>query len=163
MLVNEFNKNGDSVLQWVCSAELHRTEGVHFHCAIKLQAPRRWKAVWEAISKNYSIEVDFLGFHDSYYQAWSYVTKHDGHYVTSEGHPNLDNLPPQTAAALRAKRVAEVYIDKTPSKSTKKAARLDNTAVFHIITENNLKTDKQLCSFATQQAKEGKMICLDGL
>lgn len=155
IIANEFNRNeDDTVIQWVSSAELHRIQGVHYHCAIKLKCPRRWKQVRQNLVNNYKINVDFQGFHDTYYDAFTYVVKQDKHYVTSPGHINLDNNPPQTAAAIRAKRVNEIAAPKVSSKP--KRPRLDNASVFHIVTDNNLHTDKQLCAFASIQMKEGK-------
>ena len=38
MIQNEFDPNSlGIVIQWVSAAEMHRLEGVHFHCAIKLK------------------------------------------------------------------------------------------------------------------------------
>ena len=156
MIQNEFDPNSlGIVIQWVSAAEMHRLEGVHFHCAIKLKSPRRWKKVRENLCSKYGINVDFLGFHDTYYDAHQYVIKQDSHYVYSPGHVSLDNRVPKTAAAIRSKRVSEVAKTSIPSSKKLKSPRLDNSQVFHIITKNDLKTDNELCAFATKQMTEG--------
>ena len=41
------------------------------------------------------IVIDFVGFHDTYYDAFTYVTKQDSHYVTSSDHVDLTIVHPK--------------------------------------------------------------------
>ena len=84
MIANEFDKGKQkSVVQWVSSARLHKTEGVHYHCAIILTKPQRWKQVKLNIGRERGIVIDFVGFHDTYLDAFTYVTKQGSFYLTS--------------------------------------------------------------------------------
>ena len=158
MIANEFDKGKPkNVVQWVSSAKLHKTEGVHYHCAIKLTKPRRWKQVKLNIEREHGIVIDFVGFHDTYYDAFTYVTKQDSQYVTSPGHVDLDNNRPAKArVAIHAKRVAELASGTTPSTKKYKSKHPNNYEVMQIIIKNQLRTDKELSAFATRQACQGK-------
>ena len=101
MIANEFDKGKlKSVVQWVSSAELHKTEGVHYRHATK---PQRQKQVKLNIEREHGTVIDFVGFHDTYYDAFTYITKQDSHYVTSSGHVDLDNRPLKVSVAIHAK------------------------------------------------------------
>lgn len=144
------------VVQWVVCTELHATEGVHYHMAIKLNTPRRWRQVQLDFKRLYDIKLDFLDFHDTYYDAFKYVVKRDiNHYETSPGHPELDNRPPQTSAAINAKRVQEVAEGGRKARAPKRRKRLDNAEIFHIVVKNNVRTDDELSMFAIRQMREG--------
>ena len=163
LVVDQFNLNGNVVQQWVSSAEMHRQIGVHYHLAVKLNAARRFNQIRQNILKEHGINLDFGEWHDNYYSAYTYVTKFDTHYETSQDHPALSN-PPQTASATSAKRAAAKERNnlapnkKRTKESTKeyKQPRLNNETVGALIFENNIKSDKQLYAFAKKQANEGK-------
>ena len=166
IVAEQFNRNGNIVLQWASSVELHREEGVHYHLAIKLKAGRRFKQVKQNIHDSHGINLDFSEWHDNYYSAYTYATKFDSHFETSEGHPVLFN-PPRTAAATSSKRKSAsvkrkiLPSDDKPSieplkKKEYKLPRLNNEAVAKIILDNNVRSEKELCALAKTQAKEGK-------
>ena len=157
LICEEFNRDDvDTVVdQWAVAAELHKTEGIHYHCSIKLRKVRRWKQVRANLLKKYGIHVDFLEFHDTYFHAFEYIIKQDTHYVTSPGHRKLDNSAPQTSAAISAKRKLTIEKKQSSEKSIKKRPRMDNSTIYHIIVKNDLKTDNDLCAFSKMQLKEG--------
>ena len=99
LVVDQFNLNGNVVQQWVSSAD--RQIEVHYHLAVKLNTARRFNQIRQNIRKEHGINLDF----GNYYSAYTYVTKFDTHYETSQGHPVLSN-PPQTASTTSAKRSA---------------------------------------------------------
>ena len=66
------------------------------------------------------IVIDFVGFHDTYYDAFTYVTKQDSHYVTSSDHVDLNNRPPKTSAAIHTKQVAELARGVQPHRKNNK-------------------------------------------
>ena len=162
MIAAEFDRNAvdgeESVVEkWAVGAELHRSEGVHYHCALKLLKARRWRQVRLNVKRQIGVDLDFRDFHDNFYDAFTYVVKQDSHYVKSENFgADLDNRPaPKTAAALRARRLEEAP-SSSKSDSGKKRPRLDNATLYHIVTKNNIRTDKQLSAFATKQMHDGK-------
>lgn len=159
-VTSEFNRDDSVVEHWVVSAELHRQHGFHYHLAIKLNKQRRFKQVRNLLKKKYDIDVDFKEWQDNYYQAYTYVTKLDSHYVTSENHPVLSNAP-STCKATKAKRSLATLKEEGPTASSQKQKKyktppLRNEAVGDIIRTNNIRTSKELYSFAKNQAKEGK-------
>ena len=100
---------------WTCSQEVHRHDGVHYHCALKLKQPLRWSGRRKKIKDDIGIDVDFLGFHTNYYDAFKYVTKQDVHYVQSPGHIDMTRYAPRTTAASRARHMR----DHQPSAKSK--------------------------------------------
>ena len=94
IICDEFNRhNDDVVLQWACCVENHTERGVHFHMSIKLKARRRFGEVRDNLQSKYRICVNFTEWATFYYDAFTYVVKQDPHYITSKGHPPLDNSP----------------------------------------------------------------------
>ena len=146
----------DIIVQWVCACEKHKDGQLHFHLAIKLKRMRRWKAVKENISKNHSIVVHFQSFHTNYYDAYSYVTKEDPDYVTSQGHPMLANSP-QTKNASSSRKSLKREGPAVRCRPTKhKRNTIDVVMVYDIITTNVIKTERELFRLALQQKEEGK-------
>ena len=151
-----------NVEYWTCSQEVHRHDGVHYHCALKLTQPLRWSGRRKKIKDDIGIDVDFLGFHTNYYDAFKYVTKQDVHYVQSPGHVDMTRYAPRTTAASRARHMRDHQpsAKSKPSSSGKaraqKPPRLDNAQVCEIITKNNIRSDRQLGAFATKLKKLGK-------
>ena len=86
------------------------------------------------IEREHGTVIDFVGFHDTYYDAFTYITKQDSHYVTSSGHVDLDNRPLKVSVAIHAKWVAELASGTTPSTKiiqTKTTQQLWNNANYH--------------------------------
>ena len=141
--------------KWVVSCEMHKHDGVHFHCAIKLLKPLRWKNSRKYIKTKYNIDVDFLGFHTDYADAYGYTTKLDTHFVQEpEDQVDLRSHVPRTTKASRARRLRDDDPQSTSSKGKK--PRLDNSGVGDIIVTNNLRTDDELCNHAKKLRDDGK-------
>ena len=163
IVCSEFNRDDDVVQKWVCSAEMHRKEGFHFHLAIKLNTCRRFRQVRLNLKKKHGIDVDFQGWHDNYYSAFTYVTKYDTDYITSPNHPALEN-PPKTSKATSAKRsCSQTDENPTTTSTTKKRCqkpykppRLDGDQLGQIIRKNNIRKVEQLYALAGELEKEGK-------
>ena len=77
---------------------------------------QRWKQVKLNIERECGIVTDFVGFHDTYLDAFTYLTKQDSHYVTSPGHVDLDKRSLKTSTAIHANRVAELASRTTHQK-----------------------------------------------
>ena len=145
---------------------MHNTDGVHFHCAIKLKSCSRWVSRRRKLKDVYDIDVDFLAFHTNYYDAMSYVCKFDKHVAFSNNHMDMSKHAPQTSAATRARQLKNApSTSSSKSSSTSKTAksgrdkkppRLDNTQVCEIIVKNKIHTDEQLGAFATTQKRLSK-------
>jgi len=141
-------------IQWVCSREPHQNGGVHYHLAVKLNKQNRWLKVRNFLSKEHGININFTAEHSNYYTAFTYVTKEDDDYVTSEGHPDLDNGPPRTMAASQARHSSQVETDHGVQGTKKK--RLSAYDVSCIITSRGLKTPLEVMALAKVQRDEGK-------
>ena len=48
--------------------------------------------------KSYGIDSDLKQWFDIYYTAYTYVTKFDTHFGTSENHPDFNNAPSTSKA-----------------------------------------------------------------
>ena len=157
--VSEFNREDEIVGHWVVSAELHRQKVIHYHLVIKLKKQRRFKQMQQNLKKSYDIDLDFKQWHDNYYTAYTYVTKFDTHFVTSENHLVLNKAPLTSKATSTRRGLAFKETVTTNSVSAKKQKSYKapslNKNVGETIRHNNIKTRKQLCSFAKKQAREG--------
>ena len=83
----------------------------------------------------------------------AYVTKFGRHFVTRENHPVLNNAPLTSKATYTKRGLAFEETGTTNNVSAKKqksytAPSLKNENMGEIIRHNNIKTRKQLCSFA---------------
>ena len=117
--------------------------------------------MWQNHKKSYGIDLDFKKWHDNYYAAYTYVTKFDTHFPTSENHPVLNNAPSTSKATFKKRGLPFEQKDATNNVFAKKlkyckAPSLKNKNVGEIIKHNNIKTSKQLCSVAEQQARKDK-------
>ena len=102
---------------------------------------------------NHDIDVNFQTWQGNYYSAFTYVTKFDTHFVSSENHPVLSN-PSNTAKATATKRSCSLPKESIRKhKKKQKAPRLLADQVGEIIRINNLKTDKALYAFAKKTSK----------
>ena len=50
---------------WACLLEKHQNGGNHYHVALKLTGPKRWKSVKESITSSEGIVVNFSDQHDN--------------------------------------------------------------------------------------------------
>jgi hypothetical protein len=91
--INADAKVSNKVLQWVCSEEMHKDGGTHYHMAIKLERNRQWLKVQDYVDKKHGVKINFSSNHANYYSAWKYPTKEDPEYMQSDGHPDLQERP----------------------------------------------------------------------
>ena len=120
----EFSRNDQVVQQWAVSAKLHREAGLHYHLVLKLKCPQRFRQVRLNLKLNHEIDVDFQTWQGNYYSAFTYVTKFDTHYVSSENHSVLSN-PPNTTKATATKRSCSLPKESIrKNKKKQKAPRL---------------------------------------
>ena len=115
----------------------------------------------QSLKKSYDIDLDLKQWHDKYYLAYTYVTKFDTHFVTSENYPVLNNAPSTWKATSTKQGLPFEKTSTTNSVSAKKqksykAPSLKNENVAKIIRHNNIRTRKELCSFTKKQAREDK-------
>ena len=155
--VNAFGP--EFVSQWACCLENHKEESekVHFHLALKLNRSKRWKMVKDQVVRESGIVCHFREFHTNYYDAFKYVTKEDTDYVTSEGHPDLNNVPRTMGASKRRHSAAIANeLGECSRPVEKKTQRLDLVQLYDIIVEKGLRTEKDLFLLARNQKAEGK-------
>lgn len=168
---SHFNKGSGKVKvqHWACSLEKHQNGGDHFHVALKLTGPKRWKSVKESISSDEGIVVNFSDQHDNYYSAYRYVCKEDSSVHHSKHHPNLENISsPRTKRSTKAyresrksKNSAENETSEPPSKkpstsSKQKPTRLSRLDVSEFMVKNDIHRVKELYAAAEQRRKEGQ-------
>ena len=103
------------------------------------------------IGRKRGIVIDFVSFHDTYLDAFTYVTKQGSFYLTSPACVDQNNHPPKTSAAIHAKGVPELASRATPSKKQCKPKQPNNYQIMQ-----QLQTDKKFMAFATRQARQGK-------
>ncbi len=93
MCVNAFGGVG-RVVQFACAEEVHRTNGSHYHMAIKLEPPSRWLTAKNYLAANGAV-VNFarppVG---GVLYAWiyRYITKYDTEVFHLEEHPTLERI-----------------------------------------------------------------------
>ena len=99
-----FNKGTGKVKvqHWACSQEKHQEGGKHYHVALKLTGPKRWKPVIDSITAEEGIVVNFSDKHDNYYSAYKYICKEDESVYDSKHHPDLKEV-----ASPRTKRCTQ--------------------------------------------------------
>ena len=84
--------------------EEHQDGGKHYHLAIKLNVPERWKAVKNYVTKKYGISLHFSDKHHGYHVAYKYVCKNKPftEVLHSPGHPNLQETgSPKTKRGMK--------------------------------------------------------------
>ena len=163
-----------SVKQWVCCAEKHADGAPHYHIAIKLTEPKRWKSAKNYLMERYEISVHFSTKHDNYYSAYLYATEEDKQALHSDAHPNLRAVgSPKTKACTKATRRKAALGRKAsdsgaagevpgPSgvqsgmQSNRKRRRLSNLEVSEILLQNEIKREVELLALANEQKAEGK-------
>ena len=164
LICAEFNRKDEVVTQWACCVENHTKKGVHYHLALKLSKKRRFELVCNSIYEKQGISVHFQQWATFYYDAFTYVTKHDQYYVTSHGHPPLSNSP-LTRRAVQGKRRASTNSSpatpdcqgrNTTENKGKKRLRLQSNSLYQLVVANNIKSDLELCALSKVQYDEGK-------
>ncbi|CAB4021339.1 Hypothetical predicted protein [Paramuricea clavata] len=154
---------------WSCCMEEHRDGGKHYHLAIKLSAPRRWKAVKNYVSKKHGIALHFFDQSCGYHVAYKYVCKNKPftNVLHSPGHPNLQEIgSPKTKRAFtqfsdnaKKRRISaptnnEKIKENLPSSS--KPKKLSNIDVSEFIVANDIRSDSELMVVAKTRHSEGE-------
>ncbi|CAB4002475.1 hypothetical protein DSY43_02735, partial [Paramuricea clavata] len=154
---------------WSCCMEEHRDGGKHYHLAIKLSAPRRWKAVKNYVSKKHGIALHFSDQSCGYHVAYKYVCKNKSFtdVLHSLGHPNLQEIgSPKTKRAFtqfsdnaKKRRISaptnnEKIKENLPSSS--KPKKLSNIDVSEFIVANDIRSDSELMVVAKTRHSEGE-------
>ena len=88
---------------WSCCMEDHRDGGKHYHMAIKLSAPKRWKPVKNYLRQKHDIHLHFSEQAHGYHAAYKYVCKNKplSDVLHSADHPNLQEIgSPKTKRAF---------------------------------------------------------------
>ena len=116
------------VLHWCCCREEHpRTGGWHYHVALKLSNPKRWKCVKESLMREEGISVHFSDRHHNYLDAYRYVTKEDTDAFCSRSHPDLKDIASPTSKrgtvanrkrSLQRRSVAASQVAKSSNSAT---------------------------------------------
>ena len=117
-----FNKRSlkVKVQHWACSLEKHQNGGNHYHVALKLTGPKRWKSVKESIISSEGIVVNFSEQHDNYHSPYWYICKEDTLVHHRKHHPNLENI-----SSPRTKKSAKAYRDSCKPKSSDTSTTLE--------------------------------------
>lgn len=154
VIINEFKDC--NVLQWVSCEEDHKDGGIHYHCAIKLDRVKRWKAVRQNLQDKYKICVNFSDHHENYYRAYKYVTKNNN-YITSSNHIQYLESP-QTSKACKTRKRSAPPTEYDPSAAGPSGPRhrVDVISLYRLIVLENIKTDEDLCAMAEAELADGK-------
>ena len=169
-LLNAFGGE-KAVKHWSVCRELHQDGKPHYHLALKLETRTRFIGIKNSFEIKYpTVKCNFREFHTSYEDAFDYIKKEDEFYVVSEGHPYLLNRP-RTAAAT-ARKIADKTVlvsdtdldteeDEEPQRQRVRYSgggkhKLDEIAVYELITRQNVRTEDELLLQARLQYDEGK-------
>ena len=136
-------------MQWVCSQELHRDRGIHYHMAVKLSARRHWLKVRNYTDDKFSIKVNFSNHHHNYYSAWQYTTKEDSSYLESPNHPHLVNYSEQTSSLKSRSPTRNAFEDghEWNEGKRKRKRHRKNLSVYdvsQIVVQKRIKTRLEL-------------------
>ena len=171
----EFNAGPGAVKvdYWACCMEPHETEGIHYHCSIKLTGSKKWKSVKERLNMKYKIQVHFSAKHDYYLSAYRYVIKSDEEVFHSKNHP-MDLASKQsprtkksTLAAKEAnrKRRSESSMSSgdgssssssTNSAAAKRQKKLSNLDVSRLIRKEKINSYKALLALGDERSAAGQ-------
>ena len=141
------------VKQWVCSEELHKDGGKHYHMVVKLDRSRRWLQVRDYADNKHGVKLNFSSTHANYYSGWKYATKEDKNYLQSASHPDLRNAP-QTQEASEKRKATKGKGEK-PFKRKRKP-RLSTYEVSQIAVDRGIHSRMELLALAKMQKSEGK-------
>ena len=68
---------GNNVDYFLVSKEPHVQGGYHYHCAVRLSKPMRWKAAKLYLQEHFDVVVNFSASSEIYIGAYRYVVKND--------------------------------------------------------------------------------------
>ena len=165
-VLDGWENRGIRVVQWVVSLEGHADSEVssseisnsyHYHMAIKLSKRARWLQVRNFLDDKYGIKVNFSDKHNTYYSAYSYVTKEDREALHSPRHPDLRDAPRMEKAIAAKRRKGKINAVSAGGKKRRaKEKRLSVYDVKQIIQEKKINTRLELVCLAVEQEREGK-------
>lgn len=160
-----------AVKHWSACKESHRDGNPHYHLAIKLENRTRFVDIKNRFDLKYpKVKCHFREFHTSYEDAFDYIRKEDEDYIESENHPYLLNRP-RTAAATASKMNKSRMDDGSDDEDSEQdeprkrgrydggrrgKEKLDEIAVYELITRQNVRTNDELLLQARLQYDEGK-------
>ena len=152
-ILNGFEARNVQVVMWVTSLEHHQNAGCHYHMALKLASKSRWLKVRAEVLKNHAINVNFREQKEgnTYYSAYQYVTKADGEFIASPGHPEMTALP-RTEKAIAAKKAAHQQI---PSRKRRREERMSDFDLLKIVQQRKFTSRLQIFSLAANLQAEG--------
>ena len=104
-----------AIKHWAVSLEAHLNEDIesineeinlyHNHMTLKLKRRERWLQMRNYLDEKFGIKVNFSDHHNTYYNAYKYVSKQDEAPEHSESQPNLRNVrSPRTEYAISARK-----------------------------------------------------------
>lgn len=159
-----------TVEKYACSLELHEDGEPHYHMAVKLSLPKRWKSARDILDKDYNAKVNFKQRQDGnfYNHAFRYVCKEDTEALKYGSAANELIGSPRTKKSVKAlaekgrrKRLAKERSvpseeEAGPSSvNSSKRPRLSHLDVGKFAVANNVKTEKEFCSLASERDRDG--------
>ena len=169
--VAAFEDEKCQVLKYACCYELHEDGTPHYHCAIKLSAPKRWKSARDYLDLNYDAKVNFSEREEGnfYNHAYAYVCKEDQDAVKFGSEANESMGSPRTKVCVKAirkkaKLKRQMSLDEHSQKDKAgpsgikpplKRKRLSASDVGRFAVSNNIKTEKELYAIAGERDDDG--------
>ena len=164
---------GNKVDYFVAAREPHQESGkYHYHVAIRLAKPERWKSAKEYLQKKYNVVVNFSSSNGMYIGAYRYVTKTDKMpFIGSilKQHPKtLDIISNTFTRAIEANRTyrrnrTEHHAAVADENNKSKPAKLKKGDIAMWIIEQNIKSEVELVKFATDRRNLGDRALYDYL
>ena len=68
-VVISFSHGKARIEQWSCAEERHKSNGIHYHLAIKLTQNKRWLTSKKYLMDNYGVSAHYSSVHHNYYIA----------------------------------------------------------------------------------------------
>ena len=162
--VEAFEDEKCKVLKYVCSMEEHEDGNMHYHCAVKLSGPKRWKSARDYVAHNYGVNVNFSEREDGnfYNHAFAYVRKDDEDAVEFGSGANAPMGSPRTKKCVKAIREKAQLKQKSKAQSEQagpsgaaKRKRLSTSDVGRFAVSNGIKTEDELYAIAGQRDEDG--------
>ena len=163
---------GKVVSYYACSEELHSDGSPHYHCSIKLNKTKRWKAAKERLREMGAKGVQFSVIPDDkdgnkdgkYAWAYRYTCKSDPDVYHSATHPTLRVIAANkgktsaASAAKATKRAIAVVDDRSKENANDrnvKKQKLDSHDVCTYIRDENIRTVDELLADAETRRLDG--------
>ena len=162
---------GNAADYFVVGKEEHEEPGsYHYHAAIQLNRPMRWKFAETFLKENFKIIVHFGVSGNTYAGAYQYTTKSDKHPFIGHvlmKHPNLEKLSETYNRAIMANSTFRENGQQRelaePASKKPKQSRMKKGDVAMFIVENDVKNELQLLNIATERINFGGRCLYDYL